>query len=204
MREDKLGASTYLEKGWSLIAQGDFAHAEESLRKAVELSPRDPQGCALLAWALMHQKKLDDASSWVTRALELQPSNALAHVAAGYVALRRDEVIEAIRYLTRAAKTDNDPKAALYANLYLGITYLTREMNEDAANFLRQAVALGPNLTEGYYYLGRALYLTGLPEEAKGCWSVGSSAAKRNVWGLRCQEILAAVEAGKPFPHALW
>lgn len=203
MREDRLGASTYLDKGWNLIAQGDFSGAEESVRKAVELSPRDPQGAALLAWALMHQKKLDDASKWVTRALDLQPSHALAHVAAGYVALRREDVIEAIRYLTRAAKMENDPKATLYANLYLGITYLKREMFEDGANFLRQAVALGPNLTEGYYYLGRALYRTGLPEEAKGCWRVGGTAAKRSVWGVRCQEILAAVEAGKPFPHAL-
>ncbi len=203
MREDKLGASTYLDRGWSLIAQGDFPHAEESLRKAVELSPRDPQGSALLAWALMHQEKLDDASDWVGRSLQLQPSNALAHVAGGYIALRRDEVIEAIRYLTRAAKMENDPKATLYANLYLGITYLKREMYLDASNFLRQAVSLGPNLTEGYYYLGRALYLTGMPEEAKGCWRVGASAAKRNVWGVRCQEILDAVEAGKPFPHPL-
>lgn len=203
MREDRLGASTYLEKGWSLIAQGDFTRAEESLRKAVELSPRDPQGSALLAWALMHQEKLDDASDWVRRSLEFQPSNALAHVAGGYIALCRDEVIEAIRFLTRAAKMESDPKAILYANLYLGITYLKREMNHDASNFLRQAVSLGPNLTEGYYYLGRALYRTGMPEEAKGCWRVGSSAAKRSAWGVRCQEILDAVEAGKPFPHPL-
>lgn len=203
MREDKLGASTYLEKGWSLIAQGDFERAEESLRKAVELSPRDPQASALLAWSLMHQEKLDDASHWVTQALQLQPSNALAHVAAGYVALRRDEVIEAIRYLTRAVRMENDPKATLYANLYLGITYLKREMHRDAEKFLRQAVSLGPNLTEGYYYLGRALYWTGMPEEAKGCWTIGAAAARRNRWGVRCEEILAAVGAGKPFPHSL-
>ncbi len=203
MREDKLGASTYLDRGWSLIAQGDFAGGEKSLRKAVELSPRDAQGSALLAWALMHQDKLDEASEWVARSLQLHPLSALAHVAGGYIALRRDEVIEAIRYLTRAAKLENDPKARLYAYLYLGITYLKREMYQDASNFLRQAVSLGPNLTEAYYYLGRALYRTGKPEEAKGCWRVGSTAAKRNVWGVRCQEILGAVEEGKPFPHPL-
>lgn len=203
MREDRLGASTFLDKGWSLIAQGDFAGAETSLRKAIELSPRDPQGSALLAWALMHQGKLDEASTCVTRALQLQPLNALAHVAGGYIALKRDDVIEAIRYLTRAVKMENDPKATLYANLYLGITYLKREMHEDAGTFLRQAVSLGPNLTEGYYYLGRALYRTGMPEEAKGWWRTGANAAKRSVWGVRCQEILTAVEAGKAFPHPL-
>lgn len=203
MREDRLGASTYLEKGWSLIAQGDFPNAEESLKKAVELSPRDAQGSALLAWAMMHQGKYDAAADCVNRSLQLQPSNSLAQVAAGYIALRRDDPIEAIRCLTRAAKMETDPKATLYANLYLGITYLKREMYGDAENFLRQAVALGPNLTEGHYYLGRALYRTGKPEEAKAAWKLGSSAAKRSVWGVRCQEILAAVEAGKPFPHPL-
>lgn len=203
MREDRLGASTFLEKGWSLIAQGDFPHAEESLRKAVELSPRDAQGSALLSWAMMHQGKYDEASGWVNRSLELQPSNSLAHVAAGYIALRKDDVIEAIRCLTRAAKMETDPKATLYANLFLGITYLKREMFEDARNFLEQAVALGPNLTEGHYYLGRALYSTGNPERAKSVWTRGAAAAKRSVWGVRCLEILAAVEAGKPFPHPL-
>lgn len=203
VREDRLGASTYLDRGWSLIAQGDYAMAEGSLRKAIELSPRDAQGSALLAWALMHQNRLDDASEAVVAALRLNALNSLAHVAAGYVALRRGNLVEAIRFLTRASKMDNDPKAKLYANLYLGITYLKREMYSDAGIFLRQAVSLGPNLTEGYYYLGRALYLAGMPEEAKGCWHVGAGAAKRNSWGVKCQEILAAVEAGRPFPHPL-
>lgn len=203
VREDKLGASTFLDRGWSLIAQGDYPLAEESLRKAIALSPRDPQGSALLAWSLMHQNMLDEASASVSEALKLQPSNSLAHVAAGYVALRRGNLVEAIRFLTRASKMDNDPKAKLYANLYLGITYLKREMHQDAGIFLRQAVSLGPNLTEGYYYLGRALYRSGLPEEAKGCWRVGAGASKRNAWGVKCQEILSAVESGQPFPHPL-
>jgi len=203
MREDRLGASTFLDRGWGLIAQGDFVHAEESLRKAVELSPRDPQGPALLAWALMHQDRLEEAVEAVDLSLILQPLYPLAHVAAGYIAMRRGQVIEAIPFLTRASKMENDPKAKLYANLYLGITYLKREMYQDASVFLRQAVSLGPNLIEGHYYLGRALYRTGRPEEAKGCWKIGSAAVKRNVWGVKCQEILDAVEAGQPFPHPL-
>ena len=36
LREDHLGASTFIEKGWHGIAHGDFAGAEASLRTALK------------------------------------------------------------------------------------------------------------------------------------------------------------------------
>lgn len=202
-REDQLGASTFLEKGWSLISLGDYPAAEEALSRALELTPRDARASALLAWSLMHQGKFDAADAAIQKALEQQSSNALAHVCGGYIAYRRGDFAGAIALLTRAAQIGNDPKATLYANLYLGIIYLRREMYSDASVFLRTAVKLGPNLIEAYYYLGRALYRTGLPDEAKDAWRHGAISAKRNRWGVRCEEILAAVEKGLPFPHPL-
>src|SRR3954454_24911617 len=56
-REDHIGASTFIEKGWSKLALGDHEGAETALRRAIELSPKDPQAQALLGWALMHQEK---------------------------------------------------------------------------------------------------------------------------------------------------
>ena len=41
---DHLGASTYIEKGWSLISLGDYAGAIQSLEKALALSPGDDPG----------------------------------------------------------------------------------------------------------------------------------------------------------------
>src|ERR1043166_1897431 len=55
--EDHIGASTFIEKGWSKLALGDHEGAEAALRKAIELSPNDPQSQALLGWALMHRER---------------------------------------------------------------------------------------------------------------------------------------------------
>ena len=38
---DHIGASTFMEKGWSRISLGDYAGAEDSLLKALKLAPDD-------------------------------------------------------------------------------------------------------------------------------------------------------------------
>src|SRR5829696_859169 len=45
---DHLGASTFVEKGWSRITLGDYEGAEAALRRALQLSPNDPQAESLL------------------------------------------------------------------------------------------------------------------------------------------------------------
>jgi tetratricopeptide (TPR) repeat protein len=84
---DHLGASTYIEKGWSKLSLGDHSGAELSLRKALELSPNDPQSEALLGWALMLQEKYDDALLMFQKVLMRQPQNALARINVGYICL---------------------------------------------------------------------------------------------------------------------
>ena len=48
---DHLGASTYIEKGWSLISLGDYPGAIQALDKALALSPGAVQAQSLLGWA---------------------------------------------------------------------------------------------------------------------------------------------------------
>ena len=201
IREDALGASTFLEKGWSLISRGDHAGAEPLLRRAIELSPRDAQARALLAWSFMHRDRLDEAQENIRQSLELQPSSSLAHVGAGYVAKARNEIGEAIEHLTKALRLDNDAKATLYAHYYLGVIYLEREMYADARAFLERALALGPNLIEAQYWLGRTLWLSGDPEEARRVWERGAKSSRFNQWGKHCSAVLDAVERGMPFPE---
>ena len=47
VHEDHIGASTFIEKGWSKLSLGDHEGAEVALRKAIELSPNDTQAQAL-------------------------------------------------------------------------------------------------------------------------------------------------------------
>jgi tetratricopeptide (TPR) repeat protein len=195
-RADHLGASTYIEKGWSRISLGDAVGAEAALTRALELAPDDPQAESLLGWAQMLQEKYDEALLNFQRVLMREPSNALARMNVGYICLKKRIFGEAIEHLSRAIRLDNDRKATLYAHHYLGLVYLEREMYDDAQGFFRQAIAMGPNMIEAYYELGRALWFGGDREAARQAWRDGFGANKFNPWGKRCAELLETVDAG--------
>jgi tetratricopeptide (TPR) repeat protein len=200
-RADHLGASTYIEKGWSRISLGDHVGAEAALARALELAPGDPQAESLLGWAQMLQEKYDEALLNFQRVLLRQPTNALARMNVGYICLKKRIFGEAIEHLTRAIRLDNDRKATLYAHHYLGLVYLEREMYDDAQGFFRQALGLGPNMIEAYYELGRALWFAGDHDAARQTWRDGFAANKFNPWGKRCAELLKTVEAGGEPPR---
>jgi len=193
---DHLGASTFIEKGWSRISLGDHEGAERALLKALELSPNDPQAESLLGWALMLQDKFDEALLIFQKVLVREPQNALARINVGYICLKKGIFGEAIEHLSRAIRLNNDPKATLYAHFYLGLVYLERDMFEDAQTFFEKTLALGPNLIEAHYELGRAYWFNGQRDEAKRTWKAGLTANKFNPWGKRCAEVLRTVEEG--------
>jgi tetratricopeptide (TPR) repeat protein len=193
---DHIGASTFIEKGWTRISLGDYAGAEESLTKALKLAPNDPQADSLLGWALMLQEKYDDALMQFQKVLMREPGNALARINVGYICLKKRIFGEAIEHLSRAIRLDSDRKATLYAHFYLGLVYLERDMFEDAQTFFQKTLVLGPNLIEAYYELGRAFWFNGQKEEAVQTWRDGFTANKFNPWGKKCAEVLATVEQG--------
>ena len=194
---DHLGASTFVEKGWARLSTGDYSGAEGALRKALELSPGDPQAEALLGWALMLEEKYDDALLVFQKVLIREPQNALARINVGYICLKKGIFGEAIEHLSRAIRLDNDRKATLYAHFYLGLVYLERDMFEDAQTFFQKSIVLGPNLIEAYYELGRAYWFNGQRSEALDTWNQGYAANKFSPWGKRCAEMLRLVEAGE-------
>lgn len=195
-RTDRLNASSHVEKGWNLIALGEWDEAAKVLSLALDLVPGDVQASSLLGWALMQQGKYDDALLHYHRVLAREPANALARVNVGYICLRKGIVGEAIEHLSRAIRLATDPKATLYAHLYLGRLYAEREMYADAEGFLRQAIALGPNLIEAHYELGHALWRDGRVADAREAWRRGVAANKFSPWGKRCAEMLQRIDAG--------
>jgi tetratricopeptide (TPR) repeat protein len=144
----------------------------------------------------MLQNRFDDALLNFQKVLVREPQNALARINVGYICLKKRIFGEAIEHLSRAIRLDNDRKATLYAHFYLGLVYLERDMFEDAQTFFQKSIALGPNLIEAYYELGRALWFNGQREEAVATWQKGFAANKFNPWGKRCAEILKVVEDG--------
>ena len=193
---DHIGASTFIEKGWSRLSLGDYDGAEAALNKAIALSPGDPQSEALLGWAQMLNEKYDDAMMSFQKVRMREPQNALARINVGYICLKKGIFGESIEHLSKAIRLDNDKKATLYAHFYLGLVYLEREMYEDAETFFQKTLLLGPNLIEAYYELGRSYWFNEQTEDAKETWKKGFATNKFNPWGKRCAELLAVVEAG--------
>jgi tetratricopeptide (TPR) repeat protein len=191
VRADHLGASTYVDKGWTLLTSGDYAAAERELMRAAELAPDDPNTEALLGWALMLAHKYDDALMWLQKVLMAEPHNTMARVNVGYICLRKGIYGEAIEHLSRAIHEDTDRKATLYGHFYLGLVYLERDMYQDAQAFFRSTLTLGPNFIEAYYELGRAHAMAGDVDGARRAWQEGHTANRFNAWGKRCGEALA-------------
>jgi tetratricopeptide (TPR) repeat protein len=202
VRADHIGASTFIEKGWSLISLGDYPAALQALNKALTLSPGDVQAQSLLGWAQMLNADYDDALATFQQVLMKEPANSLARINVGYICLKKGIFGEAIEHLSKAIRLDNDKKATLYAHFYLGLVYLEREMFEDAQTFFEKTLRLGPNLIEAYYELGRARWFSGDRKGAEDAWSEGYKANKFNPWGKRCSEALELAAQGQEPPRS--
>lgn len=200
VRYDHIGASTFIERGWSALAGGDWRHAEVLLRDALGLDPGSTTAEALLGWALMHQDRGDEALQRCLQVLVREPEHGLARAAVGAICLRKGITGEAIEHLSRAARSSGDQRATLYANYWLGVAYLQREMVSDAVDVLRRAVSQGPNLAEAWTELGRALWLTGATEEARGAWRTGA-AIRHSPFAAAARGMLELAESGGSIPR---
>ena len=198
---DHIGASTFIEKGWSLISLGDHAGAIQALQRALQLSPGETQAESLLGWAQMLHEDYDDALQTFSKVLTKEPANSLARINVGYICLKKRIFGEAIEHLSKAIRLDNDKKATLYAHFYLGLVYLQREMYEDAETFFQKTLKLGPNLIEAYYQLGRAYWFAGDQEQGRVTWEEGFKANKFNPWGKKCGEMVELVARGEEPPR---
>src|SRR5204863_101549 len=95
---DHIGASTFIEKGWSLISLGDYAGAIQALQKALQLSPGETQAESLLGWAQMLHEDYDDALGTFQKVLMEEPANSLARINVGYICLKKRIFGEAIEH----------------------------------------------------------------------------------------------------------
>ncbi len=200
-RVDHLGASTFIEKGWSKLSLLDAIGAEVAFRRALELAPGNTEAETLLSWALMQQERYDESMRVLQTVLQRDPHCSLAHANVGYICLRKRQYGEAIEHLSTVIRADADRRAVLYAHLYLGMAYREREMYEDAEGFFRKALALGPNLLQAWYELGRAYWFGDRRGDARLAWKSGSEANKFSPWGKRCAELLHLVEHGGEPPR---
>ncbi len=193
---DELNASTFVERGWSRIATGDYMGAEEALDKALILNPGDAHAETLLGWAQMSQGKFDSAMALFEHVLDRVPDHALAHINVGYVLMRRKHFESALEHLTRAIALDSDRKATLYAHYYLGLVHFEERRYAESIGALLRAIELGPNLIEARFELGRVLWFADRTDDAIAAWRKGADLNKFNPWSARCRDMLATIADG--------
>lgn len=200
VREDHLGASTFIEKGWHLIAQGEFAAAEKQFQTALSHAPSDAQSRTLLAWSIMRQGRLEEALQILDDVLAQNSMNSLARATLGYVCMRKGLLREAHEHMSRASAQMSDPKAALYGCFYLGLLYGQQRDAIEAERYFRKTLSLAPNFIEAYYELGRTFWLIGDKAEAESSWKAGNSANRFSEWGKRCAAAIRIMQDGKEVP----
>lgn len=193
---DELNASTFVERGWSRIATGDFVGAEQALEKALGLNPGDVHAETLLGWAQMSQGKFDSAMALFEQVLERVADFALAHLNIGYVHLRRRNFDAALVHLSRAIELDSDRKATLYAHYYLGLVHFEQQRYDLSIAELQHAIELGPNLIEARFELGRVLWFADRTDDAIAAWRRGAELNKFNPWSARCRDMLTTIADG--------
>ncbi len=197
LREDHLGASTFIEKGWDLISHGDFKAAQATLETALLLAPSDRRALSLMGWAQMRQGNYDDALITLDQVLAEDPMNGLARASLGYVCLRKGLLRESADHLDRASRQTRDPKAALYGWFYMGMLHAAERDLPGAEECFRKSIALAPNFVEAYYELGRAYFAAGELAHAHGAWRSGHMANRFNIWGRRCADATRESQAGQ-------
>ena len=196
LREDYLGASTFVEKGWNFIAIGNFSAAEKTLLRALELAPSDVRGKSLLGWALMRQGKLLEAEQVLVGLLAENTLNSMARVNLGYVYMKKGDVARASELLLSSSRQLRDPKAALYGMFYSGLLSESEQDFSGAETCFRKSIQLAPNFVEGYYELGRAQLGAGKQDEARATWKAGHSINRVNIWGKRCADAVRLIDHG--------
>lgn len=150
----ELDLATLLDRVWNLIVMEDYDEAIKVLKNVLDIDPKNIKGLGFMALALMDKGKYDDAMLYLQQVLLIEPDNPFALNNLGYVCYKKGIWGEAIEHLVKAAKQSKDRMAALYANYYLGLVYYERSMVPDAIRFFEEALKLGPNLQEAYYYSG--------------------------------------------------
>jgi len=111
----------HLDRGGTLLGQGDLPGARESLERALTLRPRDPKVLGLLGQAFYRQGQFEQAAVAWQRLVDDNPTEPGARVNLGLACLKARRYPDAVRQLEIALDLNSDHKKAMG---YLGLALL--------------------------------------------------------------------------------
>jgi Flp pilus assembly protein TadD len=142
-----------LARANSLMAAGDFKHAEATLRAYLATDSRSGRAHYMLAYALLRQNKPTDSLEEYTRAAAMQTPSAeqLRYVGQDYVLL--DDYSDADKWISRSIEMNKSDPEGWYS---LGRLRYTEQRFADAADCFKQALVLAPRSVKVENNLGLA------------------------------------------------
>ena len=190
IQSSRVNITTLIDKGWNLIVSGKYKEAIENLNRAKKMDPKNIKVYNLLGWAYIHLEQYEKGALLFQEVLSMDPHNEMAHANLGYINHKKGLYGEAIEKLSSIKKGAKNKQAVLYALFYMGLVYYEREMYEDSVDFLNEAISVGPNLYEAYYYLGKAYQKQGLNNLCEQVWERLIETNKYNIWAKKAEEEL--------------
>ncbi len=144
-------AQAHQLKAQVLVAQEEYAEAEEALLKSLDLFGRNAEGHFLLGELALLDGRIEEATSAFESATELSPESA--HALSMLIFCRAQFGKQEAAREAFEKCVGRDPGLA-DAHYHMGICLL-RERRPEARELFEKALSLNPVLSGPHYYLGR-------------------------------------------------
>jgi Tfp pilus assembly protein PilF len=145
-----------------VIDLGDFAAAEDALRRALQLAPTLAEAHANLGFVLDHLRRKREAEASYRQALMLAPMRTQTYINFGALLESQHRFAEAEAAYQTALSFDPDAQLA-WSNL--GVLMACTQQEAEAERCLRTALALAPGNRKVAYNLAHQLLRQGCYEE---------------------------------------
>lgn len=165
MQQSRLEADEHYRLAQSYLGSGSYLHAEQEIKKTLDLVSDEPRYYELLALVHQAQGRLqlaDEAYRLALQQTEVPPSVLVNY---STLLLLLDRLDEAIDMAQQALRSPHYGKPELaYTNL--GLAYLKKGALPQAVEQFRTAITHQPDLPEAHYNLGLVYSRLGEREQA--------------------------------------
>jgi predicted CXXCH cytochrome family protein len=190
-KRDPESSIRLIQWGDALMDIGQWALAEEKLRRATELAPDDPRAWGRLGWAMWQQNKAGDAKSALEKAIGLGPEVAELYNNLGLVLWGVGDRAAAEKEFRAALRIQ--PGIAEW-RLNLGRALASQGQIAEARFQMEQSLRLKPEYAEARVDYARVLADSNRPADAEKQAKLAVDADPRSSAG---HEILGALLYGK-------
>lgn len=146
-------AKAYCELGIQYKQLGQFAEAEEALRRSVELDPQPLTPLLNLAITVQKQGQYDEAMNLFWKVLQHDEKNSEAYFGLGFCYFQKQDLEKAKENFGLAAYYN-----PLFVEAYVNLGAIAEKQNKftEAISYLKRALQLHPQHGRAYYNLGVA------------------------------------------------